>query len=137
MRVSRVRGRVVAVMESQSALSRLVEVLMARGFEVSGASTTAAGLDLIRQVRPDAVVCAYAMPRVDGVTLARAIRAGDRDRDVPIVLSTLDPAHGYLTALVPPPEPTAVSRGLGWEALAQAVARAVAAGPVSGGEPVG
>jgi len=57
------------------------------GFEVVGdAASGPEGIELASAIRPDVVVIDYRMPRMDGISAARAIRAGDPA--VPMILYT-------------------------------------------------
>ena len=81
--------RTVVYVEDEPAVQRLVEFwLLDAGYVVHLAGDGAAGLDLIRSVRPDLVVTDALMPRLSGDELVEAVR-GDPDlRSTPIVMAT-------------------------------------------------
>lgn len=56
--------------------------------EVHIASDGAAGLELIRSVRPDVIFSDVSMPVVDGFEMAARIRADEELRAIPIVFMT-------------------------------------------------
>lgn len=69
----------------------VAEILGAAGVEVVGFATDGDdALELFRTLRPDGIVLDFRMPRVDGLQVARAIRAGQVVPDAHIVLMTSD-----------------------------------------------
>ena len=67
--------------------------LSAAGFSVATAADGAAGLDKARTLRPDAIVMDLQMPGLSGPEVARALRADDATRDIPLIAAT---GHAYL-----------------------------------------
>ena len=71
------------------------------GFETRGTTDAQRAMDLAVARPPDAILTDLAMPRVDGWTLVRQLKAHDRTKDIPIVVmsghadaSTLERAQG-------------------------------------------
>ena len=71
------------------------------GFETRGTTDAQRALDLAIAQPPDAILTDLAMPRVDGWTLVRQLKAHERTKDIPIVVmsghadaSTLERAQG-------------------------------------------
>jgi diguanylate cyclase (GGDEF)-like protein len=68
-------GRIVIVEDDAKYRDLLEATLAANGFDVSTAADGAAGLVLIRQTIPDAVVLDWVLPILDGGALTRAIKS--------------------------------------------------------------
>lgn len=66
----------------------LVEVLVRAGFTVAEASNGHEAVVKAQALLPDAIVLDVSLPILDGVSAARAIRAADRTRDVPLIALT-------------------------------------------------
>ena len=82
-------GRTVVYVEDEPAVQRLVEYwLLDAGYAVHLAADGAAGLQLVRDVRPDLVVTDALMPVMSGDELVEALRADPQTAAVPIVMAT-------------------------------------------------
>jgi CheY-like chemotaxis protein len=82
-------GRTVVYVEDEPAVQRLVEFwLLDAGYVVHLAGDGAAGLELVRSVRPDLVVTDALMPRMSGDELVDALRSDPDTASVPIVMAT-------------------------------------------------
>jgi PAS domain S-box-containing protein len=66
---------VCIIEDHKDAAEVMVNLLRAFGHEVHAAYDGLSGLDLVRRVVPDAVLCDIGLPGVDGYEFARAIRA--------------------------------------------------------------
>ena len=64
------------------------EYLTAHGFRVSTAPNGEMGIASATQRRPDCIVMDLSMPKVDGVTAIKHLKADPRTRDVPVILLT-------------------------------------------------
>lgn len=74
-------------MDDNKVIRQLIRVnLELEGFEVVTAADGAECLEVVHQVRPDAVTLDVVMPRLDGVTTAARLRADPRTRDLPIAM---------------------------------------------------
>lgn len=78
--------------------SRTIRDLVRRTLERAGLSCTTAcdgveGMERFRELRPDVVVTDVNMPRLDGFGVIEAIRRGERDSAVPILLLTTESAE--------------------------------------------
>ncbi|MGV9497178.1 response regulator [Streptomyces sp. NPDC003642] len=79
-------GRVLVV-DDNKVIRQLIRVnLELEGLEVVTAADGAECLDVVHQVRPDAVTLDVAMPRLDGLRTASRLRADPRTRDVPLAI---------------------------------------------------
>lgn len=82
-------ARTVVYVEDDPGVQRLVEFwLTDAGYLVHLADDGAAGLDLIRVVRPDLVVTDALMPRMSGDELVEALQADADLAGIPIVMAT-------------------------------------------------
>lgn len=84
--VPRASGRVLVV-DDNKVIRQLIRVnLELEGFEVVTAADGVECLDVVHQVRPDAVTLDVVMPRLDGVRTAARLRADPRTRDLPLAI---------------------------------------------------
>lgn len=65
------------------------QILEPAGYEVISAGAGAAGLQSMRQDRPDLVVLDINMPIQDGYAVCREIRASDQFANMPILMLTI------------------------------------------------
>ena len=81
--------RSVVYVEDEAAVQRLVEFwLLDAGYVVHLAADGAAGLALIRSVRPDLIITDALMPVMSGDELVEAVRSDPELRTTPIVMAT-------------------------------------------------
>ncbi|MYS69354.1 response regulator, partial [Streptomyces sp. SID5926] len=79
-------GRILVV-DDNKVIRQLIRVnLELEGFEVVTAGDGAECLEVVHQVRPDAVTLDVVMPRLDGLRTAARLRADPRTRDLPIAI---------------------------------------------------
>ncbi|MFJ9901685.1 response regulator [Streptomyces sp. NPDC101152] len=79
-------GRVLVV-DDNKVIRQLIRVnLELEGLEVVTAADGAECLDLVHQVRPDAVTLDVVMPRLDGLRTAARLRSDPRTRDLPLAI---------------------------------------------------
>lgn len=64
------------------------EYFTARGFSVATAHDGEAGIATATRWRPDVIVMDLSMPRIDGITAIRYLKADSRTRHVPVILLT-------------------------------------------------
>lgn len=75
------------VVDDNKVIRQLIRVnLELEGFEVVTAADGAECLDVVHQVRPDAVTLDVVMPRLDGLRTAALLRADPRTRDLPLAI---------------------------------------------------
>jgi len=83
------RNRTIVYIEDEPAVQRLVEFwLTDAGFDVRLAGDGAAGLDLVRAVRPDLVVTDALMPVMTGDELVEVLQKDPDLRSIPIIMAT-------------------------------------------------
>lgn len=86
--VTDARLRIVVVDDDPTTLDVLELALTLDGHEVVQASDGAAGLDLVRDTRPDLVIVDWMMPVMDGIAMTQQLRAERRLARLPIVMLT-------------------------------------------------
>jgi len=64
------------------------EYLSARGFKVTTARDAETGIATATQSPPDVIVMDLSMPRIDGITAIRYLKADARTRRIPVILLT-------------------------------------------------
>ena len=83
------RVPVLLIADDDEDILMLVQLRLARsGFEVLVARDGEEALSLARERRPDLAVLDWMMPKLSGVEVLRAIRAGDDTSEIPVVLLT-------------------------------------------------
>jgi DNA-binding response OmpR family regulator len=76
----------ILVVDDEREIAAIARDYLTRaGFTVAIAADGASGLEMARQRRPDLIVLDLALPQLDGIDVARAIR---RESDVPIIMLT-------------------------------------------------
>jgi signal transduction histidine kinase len=80
--------RVVVVDDSEDIRETMCELLSLWGHEVKTAGDGRAGLDLILEQTPDVAVVDIGLPELDGLEVARAVRASPRGQEVRLVAMT-------------------------------------------------
>jgi CheY-like chemotaxis protein len=84
----------VLVVDDNKVIRQLIRVnLELEGLEVVTAADGAECLDVVHQVRPDAVTLDVVMPRLDGIRTAARLRADPRTRDVPLAIISACTQH--------------------------------------------
>ena len=78
--------RVLIVEDDEQLREMLIMVFTNENFEVSSAADGRAAWWMIREDRPDVVVCDFLMPYMDGGKLLAKIRSHERFRDLPFVM---------------------------------------------------
>jgi len=80
--------RVVVIDDDPPVAEMLAELLAARGYETSVATSGEAGIRLVSQTVPDAVVCDMRMPEVGGEEVFRRLKSAPTTSHIPIILMT-------------------------------------------------
>lgn len=79
----------ILVIEDHAPNATLVcDLLSFHGFRVSWAADGVAGLDLLKSDRPDLILMDIQMPKLDGYTLTRQLKADEETKQIPIVALT-------------------------------------------------
>jgi signal transduction histidine kinase/ActR/RegA family two-component response regulator len=80
---------VLVVDDDQNTRDLLTRGLQKEGFEVRAVSTGQQGLDLARELRPDAITLDVLMPGMDGWAVLRALKADQRTREIPVIMVSM------------------------------------------------
>lgn len=88
--------RILLVDDNSSVRKQLTSKLTSEGFTVTEAGDGLSGLTTAEQSRFDAVIVDYKMPLVNGVQLAKNLRANSSYEAVPIVVITSDQSHDFV-----------------------------------------
>jgi len=82
------KGRVLLVEDDRHNRAIAAAVLRAEGFEVFEASDGEQALERVGGVRPDVVLLDLSLPKLDGTTVARRLKADPELRAIPLVALT-------------------------------------------------
>jgi len=74
--------------DDPSVRTLLVKTLSARGYEVRSAEDGLAGLTMLEAWTPDLLIVDVMMPRLDGMTFVRAIKARGETKPIPVIFLT-------------------------------------------------
>jgi DNA-binding response OmpR family regulator len=114
----------VLLVEDDAALAQMYRVKLERdGYTVQVAGDGEEALGLLERDLPDLIFLDVRLPRMDGLTFLERVRAGDRTRDVPVVI-----VSNYS-------EEELVSRGLQLGALEYLIKSQTTPGQLSQGVP--
>jgi CheY-like chemotaxis protein len=91
-------ARVVVVDDAQDALDMLVELIACNGYAVRSASSGLQALELVTRFEPHCVVFDIEMPGIDGLDLARRLRAAHGNDLVLIAVTGHSPDNEKVAA---------------------------------------
>jgi len=80
-----VRPRVVVIDDEPAVAKMTAFALSSQGFAVEFATSGPAGLKLVQDTLPDAVVCDVRMPDLDGEQVVEQLRADPRTQKIPVL----------------------------------------------------
>jgi type IV pilus assembly protein PilB len=83
-----VRPPTILVVDDDASVRELLRVVLADDYRTVDAADGAAAVAMFDEHRPDLVLLDLKLPDVDGITVAKRIRALEHDRDVPILVVT-------------------------------------------------
>ena len=82
--------RVLVVEDTDHVRRMLIDMLELDGFEVESVGSGADAVASVAEKRPDVVVLDYKMPGMDGLDVARALKASHRDLRIIIYTAFVD-----------------------------------------------
>ena len=81
-------ARLLIVEDEEAAADALAALLELDGFDVTRAPNGKRAIEMLAQVRPELIITDYMMPVMDGIEMARSIRATPGYADVPILMTS-------------------------------------------------
>lgn len=79
----------IAIIEDDSAIHQMYRMKFeSEGFDVQLASDGRAGVELVKNFKPDLILLDLQMPEVDGLAALQEIRGHDWGRDIPVIILT-------------------------------------------------
>jgi serine phosphatase RsbU (regulator of sigma subunit) len=94
------RPRIVLIDDSANDLAVTKRFLERRDYDVATALSGEEGLELIARTMPDAIVVDYRMPVMDGLEVARRLKADPQLQTIPVLMLTgADSAHSVVEGL--------------------------------------
>ncbi len=80
----------IVLCEDDEILSRVIqEELKESGFEVYSAKDGEKGVKLVRDKRPDLVLCDVLMPKMDGFQALEELKKSPDTQDIPVIMLTM------------------------------------------------
>ncbi len=80
--------RVVTIEDEPEMIDLIKLILTRKGFEVIGANGGAAGLKIIREIKPDLILLDLMMPELDGWQVYQQIKSDDETKNIPVIVVT-------------------------------------------------
>ena len=81
--------RSVVCIEDESEMIDLIRLILGRrGFELTGATGGAEGLEAIRRIKPDLVLLDLMMPGMDGWEVYQQMKADEGLKHIPVIIVT-------------------------------------------------
>jgi DNA-binding response OmpR family regulator len=79
----------VVCIEDESEMIDLIRLILGRrGFELTGATGGAEGLEAVRHIKPDLVLLDLMMPGMDGWEVYQQMKADDDLKHIPVIIVT-------------------------------------------------
>ena len=85
------KKKVLVIDDEDSLRASVLAILRTNGFEATGATNGAEGLELARTLLPDLIVCDIRMELVNGYEMLAAIRNDSVTSSIPFILMTNNP----------------------------------------------
>ncbi len=81
--------RSVVCIEDESEMIDLIRLILGRrGFELTGATGGAEGLEAVRRIKPDLVLLDLMMPGMDGWEVYQQMKADEDLKHIPVIIVT-------------------------------------------------
>lgn len=80
--------KILIVEDEEILLTALSEELKQQGFQVVGAKDGVEGVEKANSEKPDLILLDLVMPRMDGISALKEIKAGATTKDIPVVILT-------------------------------------------------
>ena len=80
--------RILCIEDEPEMIDLIRLILGRRGFQVSGATGGKAGLQAVRDERPDLVLLDLMMPDMDGWEVYQQMKADENTRNIPVIVVT-------------------------------------------------
>ncbi|WP_428262377.1 response regulator [Haliangium sp.] len=81
-------SKILVIEDNEMNLDVITRRLVRKGFDVVSARDGVEGMDVAMQEQPDLILLDLSLPRVDGWTLARLLRAEPKTKHIPIIALT-------------------------------------------------
>ncbi len=82
------KAKILVVEDEEILLTALQEELNQGGYETMGASDGEDGLKKVKEFKPDLILLDLVMPKMDGMSVLKQLKADNETRDVPVVILT-------------------------------------------------
>ena len=83
------KNKLILCIEDDQEMIDLIRLLLARkGFEVKGAIDGKAGLEIIRNEKPDLILLDLMMPEMDGWEVYQQIKSDESIQNIPVIVVT-------------------------------------------------
>ena len=82
------KKQILVVEDYPPTLRALVDKFTREGFDVLEARDGEEGLELALKEHPDLILLDLKMPKMDGITMLKNLRADDSSKDIPVIILT-------------------------------------------------
>ncbi len=80
--------RILVVEDNRDNMTLIVDVLTSMDYDVIQATDGESGVDLVKKEKPDLVLMDLSLPRMDGWTATRTLKADADVKDIPVIALT-------------------------------------------------
>ncbi len=77
---------ILVVDDSETNLVLLEAILENEGWIVKTAKSATAGMEMIKDEKPDLILLDLLMPRIDGCEMLESLKSGERYKDIPVII---------------------------------------------------
>ncbi len=79
---------ILVIEDDASVRTLLTKALAGKGYQVETSEDGLAGLTRLESIRPDLIIVDIMMPRLDGMTFVKAIKAHEHTANLPVIFLT-------------------------------------------------
>ena len=80
--------RILVIEDNRDNMTLIVDLLSAFDYEIFQAFDGETGIEMVEQSAPDLILMDLSLPKMDGWTAAKTIKAREEQKDIPIIALT-------------------------------------------------
>ncbi len=88
-------GKKVLLVDDDKLIDKMISTFfMSRGISTEVAMNGIEGLEVLKKIRPDAIILDLMMPEMDGFEFCEQVKKNEQLKDIPIIVISAFPAEG-------------------------------------------